>query len=262
MLVQGAAQQTQQSSPSTVGSSTPASLPECDADHPDAGIEIFSETGVDLTEYVKLVRAKVQRAWYPLVGADLWMKRACAVVDFTIRPDGGVSTLTLARSSGDLQLDRAALSGIISAVAFPIFPGSSSKGLGCRFRFYYNAGSSGQPMSRPSLASNRMTAPDDEPIVRGKDIAPPVVAYSRNPEHVPVVLDRAAGQDGAAEKGRVVLAAVVTSKGDVASVKIVRGSGNGIDEYAMASVVMSKFKAATRDGNPVRTEVELAVDLR
>lgn len=58
-------------------------------------------------------------------------------------------------------------------------------------------------------------------------------------------------------KGSVLVKSVVTSRGDVASVEILHGAGNGFDENAMALVVMSRFKPATIAGIPVRTEVTL-----
>ena len=95
-----------------------------------------------------------------------------------------------------------------------------------------------------------------------KSIAPPVLVYSPNPSHAPAVLNAQTSPEEGTVAGRVLLTAVVTSKGDVASTEIVRAAGNGFDENAMASVVMSKFKPATLGGIPVRTEVTLRVDLR
>ncbi|HUA15777.1 MAG TPA: TonB family protein [Verrucomicrobiae bacterium] len=238
-----------------------AHVPICDADHPDPRTEVFGHCSADLPEYTRVMQANVYRTWHSLVPADAWMKRACAVVDFTIRPDGGISALKIPRSTGDLQLDRAALGGIVSGSPFASTPAGCDRGINVRFRIYYNPGSAHRAIPTASPA-NRATAPDDEPVTRDKDIAPPVLAYAPNSEHAPVVLT---GSDATAEDGRtgrVVLTAIVTSRGDVVSAKIVRSAGNGFDENAMASVVMSKFKPATLVGIPVRAEVTLRVDLQ
>jgi TonB family protein len=238
-----------------------AHLPVCDPDHPDPTTEVLARCSADSAEYVRSIRLQVQRSWYSLISSDVWMKRACAVIDFTIRPDGGVSTLKIPRSAGDLQLDRAAVGGIVSAAPFPPAPAGCDRGLKVRFRLYYNPGPGRQAIPSPTSGADRTTAPDDEPIVHGPGIFPPALVYSPNSAHPPVVLNSPIDAE-ANIPGRVLLIAVVTSKGDVASVKIGRGAGNGVDENAMASVLMSKFKPATLAGIAVRTEVNLRVDLQ
>lgn len=248
--------------PPTNVESARTQLPVCDPDHPEVTTRALNKCSPDATEYVRVVQSKVQRGWYSLIGGDAWMKRACAVVDFTIRPDGGILSLKIPRSTGDLQLDRAALGGIVSAAPFAPTPPGCDRGLNVRFRLYYNPGPVRRAISAPNPAAGRTTAPDDEPIMHDQGIVQPVLVYSPNSQHAPVVVNasNALADDGA--KGRVILTAVVTSKGDVASAKIVSGGGNGIDENAMAMVVMSKFKPATLAGIPVRAEVTLRVDMQ
>jgi TonB family protein len=256
------AAQTGSSSPVSPDSLDTAHLPVCDIDHPSPTTEILGSCKTDLAEYTGRVKSRVQQSWYSLISSDIWMKRACAVVDFSIRPDGGVSTLRIPRSTGDLQLDRAALAGIVSAAPFPPMPAGCERGVNLRFRFYYNPGPSQRAVSPPTSAADRATAPDDEPIVHDPGITPPVLLYTPNSAHAPVVLNSPFDAEADNVTGRVLLNAIVTSKGDVASVKIVHGAGNGIDENAMAGVMMSKFKPATLAGIPIRTEVNLRVDLR
>lgn len=236
-----------------------ANLPLCDVDHPDL-TEVVGKCSSDISEYSRVVKLSVQQGWNSLISSDAWMKRACAVVDFTIRPDGGISTLKIPKSTGDLQLDRATLGGIISASPFPLLPAGCERGLTFRYRMYYNPGGR-LALPHPSPA-DRTTAPDDEPVMHEKDIVPPVLIYSPNSEHPPMLSSASDTTPDSGRRGRVLVSAVVTSRGDVASAKILHGAGNGFDENAMALVVMSKFKPATITGIPVRTEVTLRVDLQ
>lgn len=237
----------------------------CDPDHPDleSGIEVISQSAVDPRPYAATVKRRIRDAWYSLVGSDLWMKKACAVVEFNVRADGGVASIRLARSSGDLQLDRAALAGIISPAPYAALPaGASPAGLLFRFRFYYNPSTDNRAGAVDSPARGRMTAPDDEPLSKAKDLVLPVVIYSPDSGSVPVILDQAANDASSQRKGRVLLTTVVTSKGDAVSVKITHSEGNGFDEKAMAAVLMSKFRPATSDGVAVRAEANIRVDVQ
>jgi len=236
----------------------------CDANAPEltTTMEIPVESREDFVKYVDVIRPRIRNAWYSLIGDDLWMKKACAVIEFTVRQDGGVSVLKLDTSTGDLQLDRAALGGIISAAPLPFLLQVFKKPeLSLRFRFYYNPGEAKRSAEVRPLAGDRMTAPDDEPIARDSGVSPPVVVYSPNPDYVPEVLDHAGSGDKNPQGGKnvVLLTAVVTSKGVIASVRVTNGAGNGFDEKALAAVVMSKFKPASKDGKPVRAEVEMRV---
>jgi len=254
------ASQTSNASPPSSNSAGTAHLPVCDADHPDPTTEILSTCSADLSQYIRVIKSRVERGWYSLTSRDPWMRRACAVVDFTIRPDGGVSALKIPRSTGDPHLDRAALGGIVSPAPFPPTPAGCAQGVNFRFRMYYNTDGGATP--HPTSVEDRATAPDNEPVTRDKSIAPPVWIYSPNPSRAPAVMNAPISPEAGTVKGRVLLTAVVTSKGDVASAEIVRAAGNGFDEYAMANVVMSKFRPATLAGIPVRTEVTLRVDLQ
>lgn len=57
--------------------------------------------------------------------------------------------------------------------------------------------------------------------------------------------------------GDVVLEAVIDERGKIASLKVVRGLGQGIDETVVATVKQWAFSPATRNGVPIPSEQEL-----
>jgi len=58
-------------------------------------------------------------------------------------------------------------------------------------------------------------------------------------------------------KGDVVLDAVIDERGKIASLKVLRGLGGGIDETVIATVKGWAFAPATRNGVPIASEQEL-----
>jgi TonB family protein len=55
--------------------------------------------------------------------------------------------------------------------------------------------------------------------------------------------------------GTVVLAIVITSKGDTALIRVMKSFRSGLDEKAIEAVRYWKFLPATKDGKPVSVEV-------
>jgi len=58
-------------------------------------------------------------------------------------------------------------------------------------------------------------------------------------------------------EGVVTLAVIVTSAGDVATVRVIKSLGHGLDEKAMEAVRQWKFKPATKDGVPVSVQIAI-----
>ncbi len=113
--------------------------------HPglQAGAEILSDTmGVDFSSYMKRLHADIQRNWDPLIPESVRppiMKQGVTGIRFVILPDGRIGNIMLETKSGDVALDKAAWSAIISEGQFPPLP-KEFKGpyLELRCGFFYN----------------------------------------------------------------------------------------------------------------------------
>ncbi len=229
----------------------------CDPNAPDTttSFEVGSQAW-DALKYVDTIRPRLRDSWYSLIGTSSRMENACAVIDFTIRSDGGISALKLDTSTGDPPLDRAVIGGVLLASPFSSLPiEASPSGLRITMRFYYRCDVKRSRAVRPEIA-DRMTAPDDEPLSTDPAITSPSVIYSPNPERVPEVL---ANHNQQNDSKAVILEATVSSRGDVTAARVTSGMGNGFDEKALVAVFISKFRPAMKDGIPMRAEVATRV---
>jgi TonB family protein len=106
-------------------------------------LDVLSDTmGVDFGPYLARVLHAVKENWYNLIPeaarAPL-MKKGKVSIEFAITKDGRVAGMTLAGTSGDVALDRAAWGGITASNPFPPLPGEfGGQYLALRFHFYYN----------------------------------------------------------------------------------------------------------------------------
>jgi TonB family protein len=106
-------------------------------------LDVLSDTmGVDFGPYLARVLHDVRENWYNLIPeaarAPL-MKKGKVSIGFAILKDGKVAGLTLAGSSGDVALDRAAWGGITASNPFPPLPTEfGGQYLALRFHFFYN----------------------------------------------------------------------------------------------------------------------------
>jgi TonB family protein len=107
------------------------------------GIEILSDTmGVDFGPYMKRLKYAVQIHWnalIPEVALPPMSKSGTVTIELAVMKNGQVTSMKLVKSSGDLQLDRAAWGGITEAIPLPTLP-SEFKGdyLKLRCNFIYN----------------------------------------------------------------------------------------------------------------------------
>ena len=106
-------------------------------------LDILTDTqGVDFGPYLQRVLHDVRENWYnliPEVARAPLMKKGKVSIEFAIMKDGRVAGMTLAGSSGDTSLDRAAWGGITASNPFPPLPGEfPGQYLALRFHFYYN----------------------------------------------------------------------------------------------------------------------------
>jgi TonB family protein len=106
-------------------------------------LDVLSDTmGVDFGPYLQRVLHDVRMNWYniiPEAARPPLMKKGKVSIEFAILKDGRIAGMTLAGSSGDVALDRAAWGGITGASPFPPLPGEfRGDYLALRFHFYYN----------------------------------------------------------------------------------------------------------------------------
>ena len=88
-----------------------------------------------------------------------------------------------------------------------------------------------------------------------KDMSPPVPVYKIEPEY-----SEAARR--AKYQGTVVLGVLVDSSGHVASARVLRPLGLGLDEKAVEAVVQWRLKPAIRNGLPVAMSATIEVNFR
>ena len=116
------------------------------------GIEILSDTmGVDFRPYMKQLKFTVQGHWDALIPESALpplMKSGTVVIEFAIQKNGRVVDMKLAKSSGDIALDRAAWGSILDSVPLPTLP-SAFKGdfLRLRCNFVYNPAATRVPLA-------------------------------------------------------------------------------------------------------------------
>jgi hypothetical protein len=91
-----------------------------------AGTQILSDTqGVDFSAYMRKLQYDIQRNWEPLIPEEVQpplYKRGIVGIIITILPDGQIGGMSLETRSGDVALDKAAWSAILSEGQFPPLP--------------------------------------------------------------------------------------------------------------------------------------------
>jgi TonB family protein len=114
--------------------------PLCNPAQDHSSAIITNDTkGVDFKSYLIPVVRSVKASWYSLVPESAILKKRCVAIQFKILPDGRVTEMEYASTSGDIGLDHAAWGGIMAAEPFPPLP-AEFKGnhLTLRFAFFYN----------------------------------------------------------------------------------------------------------------------------
>lgn len=129
--------------------------------------EILNDTlGVDVGPYLGRALKRVQENWYRYVPESAHlpqMKSGKVSIVFHILKKGDVTDLRVDASSGDVQLDDAALSAVMASKPFAPLPEAYSQSyLALRFNFVYNPGKGGSSVgneivsSKPSLPSHQL----------------------------------------------------------------------------------------------------------
>jgi TonB family C-terminal domain len=107
----GATNAVQQTTPTDLGCETSDTL------------EVLSDTmGVDFGPYLNRVVQNVRQNWYNLIPQEARppiLKEGRVAIQFAIMKDGAVAGVQFHKSSGDVELDRAAWGGITASNPFP-----------------------------------------------------------------------------------------------------------------------------------------------
>jgi TonB family protein len=179
-------------------------------------------------------------------------------VEFTLLKDGTLDSRKLVESSGDPGLDATGLDAVAKSAPFMAIPDDfSGEFLKLRCHFYLNPGRRIRSVSRAAPGGGWTNVADtpsagDDTIHGNGGRTQPRAIYAPNPEYS----DQARK---AKVQGTVVLTVTVDASGNVADVKVVKSLGSGLDEKAIEAVRTWKFKPATEDGTPVRSEVPVEV---
>ncbi len=91
---------------------------------------------LEMSSYFDEIRRRVKRNWNPQVASD----ERHTVLTFVIQPDGSITQLTIARSSGSELADREALAAVRQSAPFEALPASyprNSLNIEFNFNIYY-----------------------------------------------------------------------------------------------------------------------------
>jgi TonB family protein len=117
-------------------------LKQAPATAPIGSFELLTPTGgVDFTGYLAKTMATIKLNWYALMPQSAAQgKPGQVIVEFRILRDGALSMLNLTHSSGEGDLDRAALAAIHASEPFPKLPDAfHGPFIGLRVKFAYNS---------------------------------------------------------------------------------------------------------------------------
>ncbi len=107
-----------------------------------SAVELLSDPrGVDFRPYLTQVLAAVRRNWFAVIpeSARMGMNRGQTLIQFSVARNGSVPKLVIAKTSGHLSLDRAAVAGISASNPFPPLPGEYlGQDIRLQFTFLYN----------------------------------------------------------------------------------------------------------------------------
>jgi TonB family protein len=209
-------------------------------------IEVLSDTqGVDFGPYLKDVVKTVRENWVGRIPASEQRKKGRLAIEFAITKNGKIAGMKLVAASGDMELDRAAWSGITTSDPLPPLP-VEFKGqyLALRFRFFYNP-------DKAELAEANTSAP--EPA-----IVHAVLMTHESELHLPKYPKKA---HQAKTEGLVRLDVDVGIDGKVRDIKILEGDPV-LADASVRAIRKWRFYPAQKDGKAVGDLVRIRVDFR
>ncbi len=128
----------------------------------------------DYKSYMTFIQARIKRHWEP----PHISKTTDTAIQFTVDKDGIVSNGRVIESSGNAEMDKAALDALKAAAPFPKLPPSDEKTVEVQFHFAYNYNDNGDPgdmvhdaESDKSVAPVKQVAPTKSADV-SKQVAP------------------------------------------------------------------------------------------
>jgi TonB family protein len=231
-------------------------------------LEILGDTmGVDFSSYVETLIKTVLPNWYKLIPQEAQapeMKKGKVSIGFAIQKDGKLGHVDISRSSGDLELDRAAFDTILKSAPFSALPlGFARSSLSFRFHFSHNLGpdscANGDSYPRAdnsaSIPAPNVGASRGGAFKVGGVVSPPRAVFAPDPEYSEEA--RKANYQGTA-----VLWVVIGPDGRVRDLRVARALGRGLDEKAMEAVKTWKFEPAMKDGKPVAVQINVEITFR
>ncbi len=122
---------------------------------------------------------------------------------------------------------------------------------------YAQSSKSTPPQNEPSEKSGQKSSAaedsvDEEVYDVGGDVKPPRVIHRVVPEFTKKSRDRHV-------EGSVILAAIVTSKGEPRRIRVQKGVEQDLDEQAVEALKQWQFAPGTKDSKPVATRVSIEI---
>jgi len=97
------------------------------------------QTNPDLARYVDTMKGKIYLRWYKMIPRSARLRQGSLTVEFSVQRYGRITQRKVSSSSGDADLEKAALKAIAKAVPFPSLPESlKSDHINMRLSFQYN----------------------------------------------------------------------------------------------------------------------------
>jgi TonB family protein len=115
-----------------------------------APILLVSETpnaqiNPDVAQYVDSMKTRINQKWYTLIPRSARLRQGSLTVEFSVQRDGSITGRKVSSSSGDADLDKAALSAIATTAPFSPLPESwKHDHVNLRLSFQYNPTASPQ----------------------------------------------------------------------------------------------------------------------
>lgn len=104
-----------------------------------------AQPSADLSRYIDVIKERINQKWYKLIPQSARLRQGSLTVDFSVQRDGSITERKVSSSSGDADLDKAALSAIGKVAPFPPLPGSWKQDhVNLRLSFQYNPTASPQ----------------------------------------------------------------------------------------------------------------------
>jgi TonB family protein len=104
-----------------------------------------AQPSAELLRYIDVMKERIYEKWYELIPKSARLRQGSLAIEFSVQRDGSITERKVSASSGDADLDKAALSAIGKAAPFPPLPDSAKQDhVNLRLSFQYNPSASPQ----------------------------------------------------------------------------------------------------------------------